>query len=397
MRADVVIVGGGVVGSSVAYQLRRADPTLRVVVVERDPTYARASSNLAMGGVRQQFASAPNVRLARWSAEFYARFDRLMSEGGHCSQAWFRRRGYLFLVDHAAAAAMEERLALQRSLGAAVEQWSVDDLRARLPGLFVDDLAFAVFGPRDGYANPSQVLRGFRAGAEHRGAEYVHGEVVEVERAAGRVRAARVALAGGGDLRAETAVVVNAAGAYAARVGEAAGLELPISPQRQHLFRAALPSPFPYRFPMVIDPGGAHWRHDDAIRPGEADRIVVARTRFDEPFGENLECDTARWENDFRPPLVRRMPALADARLIEGWAGLYEMTPDHNPLLGEHPELAGFFVAAGFSGHGLMLAPATGVAIAEMIQLGASRTFDVSAFALDRFARGALVYDAATL
>ena len=397
MNADVVVVGGGVVGSSVAYQLKRADPSLRVVVVERDPTYARASSNLAMGGVRQQFASAPNVCLARWSAAFYERFDRLMSEGGHCSQAWFRRRGYLFLVDHASAAAFEARLELQHALGAAVERWSVDDLRARLPGIVVDDLAFAVFGPRDGYANPSQVLRGFRAGAEHRGAEYVHGELAEVERAGGRVSAARVRLAGGGELRVNAPAVVNAAGAYAARVGEAAGLDLPIRAQRQHLFRAGLPRPFPYRFPMVIDPGGAHWRHDDAIRPGEADRIVVARTRFDEPFGENLECDLARWESDFRPPLVRRMPALADATLLEGWAGLYEVTPDHNPLLGEHPELAGFHIAAGFSGHGLMLAPATGVVISEMIRLGASRTFDVSAFAPDRFARGALVHDAATL
>ncbi|MFL5581634.1 MAG: NAD(P)/FAD-dependent oxidoreductase [Gemmatimonadaceae bacterium] len=397
MNADVVVVGGGVVGSSVAYQLKRAEPGLRVVVVERDPSYAGASSNLAMGGVRQQFATATNIQLARWSAAFYARFDQLMSEGGHCSQAWFRRRGYLFLVDHASAATFDERLELQRALGAAVEKWSVDDLRARLPGLLVDDLAFGVFGPRDGYANPSQVLRSFRAGAEHRGAEYVHGEVVEIERHAGRVRAARVALVGGGDLRVEAGAVVNAAGAYAARVGGAAGLELPIRAQRQHLFRAALPGPFPYRFPMVIDPGGAHWRHDDAIRPGEADCIVVARTRFDEPFGENLECDVPRWESDFRPPLVRRMPALADARMVHGWAGLYEMTPDHNPLLGEHPELGGFYVAAGFSGHGLMLAPATGLAVAEMIRHGAARTFDVSAFAPDRFARGALVHDAATL
>lgn len=397
MRADVVVVGGGVVGSSVAYHLRRADPTLRVVVIERDPTYARASSNLAMGGVRQQFASAPNVALARWSAEFYARFDRLMTDDAHCSQAWFRRRGYLFLVDHASAAAMDERFALQRSLGAAVERWTLDVLRARVPGLYVDDLAFAVFGPKDGYANPAQVLRGFRAGAQREGAAFVHGELVGVTRAAGRVTGARVRLADGGALDIDTATMVNAAGAFAARVGTAAGLELPIQPQRQHLFRAVLPHEWPYRFPMVIDPGGAHWRHDDAIRPGESDRIVVARTRFDEPFGEHLDCDMARWEEDFRPPLVRRMPALADARLIEGWAGLYEVTPDHNPLLGEHPDLAGFLIAAGFSGHGLMLAPATGLAITEMIRDGASRTFDVSAFAPDRFARGALVHDAATL
>src|SRR4051812_26143212 len=121
MRADVVIAGGGVVGSSIAYQLKRADPGLRVVVVERDSTYARASSALAMGGVRQQFATAPNIALARWSAAFYERFDRLMGAGGHCSQAWFRRRGYLFLVDHAAASEMEARFALQCSLGAAVE------------------------------------------------------------------------------------------------------------------------------------------------------------------------------------------------------------------------------------------------------------------------------------
>jgi glycine/D-amino acid oxidase-like deaminating enzyme len=191
--------------------------------------------------------------------------------------------------------------------------------------------------------------------------------------------------------------VVNAAGPWAARVARLAGLELPIEPQRQMLFRCALPERWPYRFPMVIDPTGVHWRHDDPDRAGNPDRIVVARTRADEPAGENFECDPSRWEQDFFPPLIHRLPRFRDLRVIEGWAGLYEITPDHNPMIGPHPALEGFLVAAGFSGHGLMMSPAVGKAMSELIRLGRFETVDVSPLAVDRFARGAPLRDGAMI
>ena len=385
MASDrIAIVGGGVVGSSIAWHLRTGGFAGEVTVVERDPTYRRASSFLALGGVRQQFGSAANIRLAQHGVRFYERFDAVMRTPDHRPRAWFRQRGYLFLANDGNAARLERRYARQRALGARVERLDVDAVRARVPDLALDDVRFGIFGPDDGYANPREVLAGFRHAAAAAGARYVTGEVTRLRVAGGRVRG--VTLAGGASLDARA--VVNAAGPFAARLAALADLELPVTPVRQHLFRFALPRRWPYRFPVVVDPGGVHWRHDDPATPGDPDRIVVARTRLDEPPGENFDCDEERWTNDFRPPLVARVPVFAAAELVEGWAGLYEMTPDHNPLLGEHPELAGFHLANGFSGHGLMMAPATGAALAELLTTGASTRLDVSAFDPGRFARG---------
>lgn len=389
----IVIVGGGVVGSSIAWHLRTGGFTDEVTVVERDPTYRRASSFLAMGGVRQQFGSAANIRLARHSVRFYERFDTALRTPRHAPRAWFRQRGYLFLADGGNAERLERRFARQRALGARVERLDVDAIRALVPDLTLHDIRFGIFGPEDGYADPREVLAGFRRAAAEAGATYVTGAVTRLTVARGRVRG--VTLDGGAALDARA--VVNAAGPFAAKLAALADLELPVTPVRQHLFRCALPHRWPHRFPVVIDPGGVHWRHDDPVAPGDPDRIVVARTKLDEPPGENFDCDQDRWLTDFRPPLVARLPAFAAAELIEGWAGLYEMTPDHNPLLGEHPELAGFYLANGFSGHGLMMAPATGAALAELLATGASTRLDIGAFDPGRFARGAEFRDDAMI
>ena len=334
--SDVVIVGGGVVGSGAAYQLRRDGFTGRITVVERDSSYARASSHLAMGGIRQQFGSAINIRMVQYSVAFYERFDTLTQPGPGDSPANFRQRGYLFLTNAGGADRMRARFDRQRQLGAVVELLDRDALRRLIPGVFLDDIEFGIFGPKDGYANPRAVLRGFRRAAAAAGVQYVEDEVTSIERDGKRVGA--VILKSG--RRLVTRTVINAAGALAADVGRAAGLDLPVQPVRQHLFRAELPVVWATRFPMVIDPGGVHWRHDEETNPGH-DRIVVARTRLDEPAGPNLTCDESRWLSDFRPDLVRRVPAFRDLRLVEGWAGLYEMTPDHNPIIGEHPDLGG--------------------------------------------------------
>jgi FAD-dependent oxidoreductase domain-containing protein 1 len=392
-RADVVIIGGGVVGSSIGYHLRQDGFSGRVVVVERDDSYVRASSNLAMGGIRQQFGSTVNIRLAQYSIAFYREFDGRMSVGGHVARAWFRQRGYLFLVDAANAERFERRYAILTARGARTRRLPVDEIHAMLPDLYVDDLVFGLIGPDDGYANPKEVLRGFRAGARAAGVEYVTGEVTAIRRDGERV--AGVTL-GSGE-RIDTPVVVNAGGPFAARVAALAGIEQPVHPVRQHLFRCDLPRLWPYRWPMTIDPGGVHWRHDDPVDHGQPDRIILAKTKLDEPEGENFACENARWLADFYPDLVRRVPAFADVRLVEGWAGLYEMTPDHNPMIGEHPQLRGFFMANGFSGHGLMMAPATGKVVSELIRCGRAETVDVSELSIDRFARGALFWDEAMI
>jgi glycine/D-amino acid oxidase-like deaminating enzyme len=257
----------------------------------------------------------------------------------------------------------------------------------------VDDIIYGVLGPEDGYANPRQVLEGFRRAAEKAGAQFVTAEVSGVAVNNGKVEGVR--LSNGNTLHAS--IVVNAAGPWAGKLAATAGLRVPVEPMRQMLFRATLPRRWPYRFPMVIDPGGVHWRHEDAEQDGDPDRIIVAFTKWDEPVGENFAPDYARWDDEFFPALVRRVPAFRDLHDVHGWAGLYEMTPDHNPVFGEHPELHGLIFANGFSGHGLMMSPATGRIVSEIVRLGRSETFDIGIFAPDRFDRGALVYDSATI
>ncbi|MDQ6634356.1 MAG: FAD-binding oxidoreductase [Gemmatimonadota bacterium] len=394
--AAVVVIGGGVIGSSIALHLRQRLRDARVIVVERDPTYARASSRLATGGVRQQYDSPLNVAMARHSVAYYACFDELALAAGHRARAWFRQRGYLFLADAARAEHLARRLEVQRASGANVERWTREQIRARVPGLVADDIALGVFGPEDGYLDPREVLRGFCAMAELAGAEYLHGEVVEVERRGGRV-SGMIVRTPDGDRRLDAPVVVNAAGAYAAEVGRMAGVSLPIAPVRQHLFRLELAVPLPSRIPMIFDPDGTHWRLDDPHTPNEHDRLVIGRSRDDEPVGENLVCDHGRLERELLPVLERRYPAARVRSVVEGWAGLYEMTPDQNALLGAHPTLPGFVVAAGFSGHGLMMAPATGLAVAELIAEGRCATFDIDVLAVGRFETGALYANGAMI
>jgi glycine/D-amino acid oxidase-like deaminating enzyme len=391
-EADVVIIGGSVVGSSAAWNLRQDGFVGRIMIVERDLSYSRASAFRAMGGIRQQFCTPVTVQMVQHSLALWKQFDRRFARSTASPRAWFRQRGYLFLANAAAASAAMQRFESERRAGARVELLSREDVRALVPDLYLDDILFGVLGPDDGYAAPREVLRGLRLAAAET-ATYVEDEVIALDISNGAV--AGVQLASGRFIR--TPCVVNAAGPWSGHVARMAGLRVPVEPVRQMLFRATLPKMWPHRFPMVIDPGGVHWRHDDPLVAGDPDRIIVAFTKWDEPQGENFEASPERWTAEFLPALVRRLPAFRDLRSPEGWAGLYEMTPDHNPVLGEHPELRGLIFASGFSGHGLMMSPATGKIVSEIIRTGRSTTFDVSIFSPDRFERGALVHDAATI
>lgn len=392
MPIRIVIIGGGVIGSSIAYHLKKRDAGSDVVVVERDPTYRRASSRLAMGGIRQQFSSKANIQLAQHSVRFYRRFD---AEIGPLATgpANFQQRGYLFLVNEEMSEHFESRVARQRDLGAHVARMEVDQIRRLVPDLVLDDIEFGVFGPQDGYANPRAVLAGFRHAATAEGVQYATDEVKAIDHSGGAVSAVRL----GSGSRLQTQIVVNAAGAFAGAIGEMAGVDIPIQPVRQQLFRCTLPHVWPYRFPVVIDPTGVHWRHEDSEGPRDPDRIVIARTKPDEVSGEDFTCDMTRWGPDFRDPMVSRLPALEDVQLVEGWAGLYEMTADHNPLIGRHPDLEGFHLAAGFSGHGLMMAPAVGFAVAELIVTGESSSLDITPFDVTRFGRNEPFWDEAMI
>jgi glycine/D-amino acid oxidase-like deaminating enzyme len=262
-----------------------------------------------------------------------------------------------------------------RAAGAVVEPLTPGEIREKVPELDVSDIELGVFGRKDGYGDPSAILGGFRAKAESLGAEFLADELIGVERD-GRVRAVVTRQAG----RIETSHVVCAAGAFSARVGELAGAPIPVTPVRQHLVRATLPRPWSYEFPVVIDPSGVHWRS------AEANTIVIAKTEADPP-GERFEADPDLFSRSWKPLLARRVPEFSGLEQAAVWAGLYEMTADHNAFLGEHPELPGLHLACGFSGHGLMMAPATGQLIAQSL-LGRSPSVDIAPLSMERFAQG---------
>jgi glycine/D-amino acid oxidase-like deaminating enzyme len=384
---DVLIIGGGVVGSSTAYNLMHDGFQGKLVVMEKDSSYQYASSSLSMGGVRQQFGSAVNILMVRYSAAVYEQFDELMAVDGEPAHAQFRQRGYLFLANAKNAQILERRYALQRRFGAEVEILYPQELHQRFPDLWLDDIVWATFGRRDGYVDPHGVLQGFRRKARSLGVLYVDDEVVGIEVRKGRVEGVTTKK---GE-RYHTQAVLNAAGPYASVVGEMAGVQLPIAPVRQQLFVCALPRPWPYEFPMVIDPGGVHWRHETG------NKIIVAKTKHDEIPGFQFGYERERFHQECWPDLARRVPEFNKLALERGWGGLYAMTPDHNAIYGEHPEVKGFYLANGFSGHGLMMAPATGKVMSEMIRLGRYETVDVSELRVERFAQGKLVLEEALI
>jgi glycine/D-amino acid oxidase-like deaminating enzyme len=376
-RADIVIVGGGIVGSSVALNLIRDGFVGKVLVIERDPSYRFASSSLAMGGVRQQFMSRVNIQMVQYSVRMFESTPEIL----------FQQRAYLFLGNPTNWSKLQRRYEAEKELGAEVDMLDVAAIRRMVPEVRDDDLVGAVFGPKDGYVDARAALRYFRDSAETAGAQYLTGEVDGVEIDGGSVRGVHAKKHGTID----TPRLLIACGAYSAPIAALAGVDLRVEPVRQQLFRCALPRPWTYQFPIVIDPGGVHWRSY-----GE-NEIVIAKTRIDEEPGIRFDAETNRFYDEFLPDLIRRVPEFAGLGLVSGWGGLYEMTPDHNGIICGHPSIEGLYFACGFSGHGLMMSPATGKVMSEIIRTGKSETVDVSVLAVDRFERGALFFDEAMI
>jgi FAD-dependent oxidoreductase domain-containing protein 1 len=350
---DIVIIGGGVVGSSIAFNLLQDGYGGRVTVMERDSSYQFASSALAFGGVRQQFMSSINIRMVQYSLGVLEDFHP---------------RGYLFLGNDANWEKLQRRYEVQKSLGAECELLSVEEIRRLVPELRYDDLRGGLFGPKDGYTDPRGVLRAFRKKAERLGAVYVSRDVEKME--AGPI-------------------YVIAAGAYSGEVARRFGVDVPITPVRQQLFRCALPRPWAYEFPVVIDPDGTHWRS----YPN--DEIVIAKTNPNEPPGFRFGGDLERFHDVVMPELVHRLPEFSGLKLIYCWGGLYEMTPDHNGIIDRISDR--LYIAAGFSGHGLMMSAATGKLMSELIRTGSFQTLDASVLSFARFAQNELFVDEAMI
>jgi FAD-dependent oxidoreductase domain-containing protein 1 len=383
--ADVVLIGGGIIGASIAYHLRQDGFAGRILVIERDTTYARAATPMSLGGIRQLYGVPCNIRMARYSLQFYEHFDETMSGEWGQAQAHFHQRGYLLLLDEQNRDAWRQRYEVQRRMGVEVEMLPPGQVHELFPNLAVEDISYALFSQRDGYLNPRGALQGFVERSQALHCTWLQDEVVGFTAGAGpsfEVQTHRAGLI-------STAVLVIVSGAWTQHVAGLAGISLPVQPVRRQACYVTLPKPLGYKLPMVIDRSEVHFRHDTETD----DHLLVSYIIRDEPPGFNFDWDAAQFAAHILPTLKRRLPSYGDVQLQRGWAGHYAVTPDENPILGPHPALPGLFMATGFSGHGVMLAPASGKVLSEAIRLGRYETLDATPYHLERFANGALISD----
>ena len=365
--ADAVIVGGGVVGCSLAYHLARGG--MRPLLLERGELGAGSTGRCA-GGVRQQFSTAVNVRVSRLSRVMLERFPEEIGVS-----ADYRPIGYLLLATTPAEAEQFTRnVAVQRAAGLDdVELIGLDRAAELVPGLRTDDLRAASWCPSDGLAGPNEVTLGYAGAARRHGAIVVEGTPVDaVEHTGGRVGGVRAA----GRI-VSAPIVINCAGPQAATVGRMAGVEVPVTPYRRHLFTTE-PFSLGRPVPMTVDFHTSFYTHP------EGDGLLLGMSDPAEPPSFDV---SVAW--DFLEHLIEhatwRLPALERARIRTGWAGLYEVSPDHQAIVGEATGLAGFWLCCGFSGHGFMQAPAMGHLLAEVL-LGAVPEIDLAAYSPQRFA-----------
>lgn len=373
-RHEAVVVGAGVIGCSVAFHLTRMG-CRRVLILEREQLPGSGSTSRANGGIRAQFTTEVNIAM---SLRSMALLDELEAEIG--TPPLYVRAGYLFVTDRPATlAAMEEAVSLQRAAGVSVELLAPGQVRDRAPWVAAADTIGGTFGARDGFIDPGGLTNFFLAGAVRAGASIRYGSEV-------------VSITPGGrsgfeletrDARFGADVVVNAAGPWASGVAKLAGIALPVVPVRRHIVVSGPCAGVPRVIPMTID------ADTGVLVRREGPRMLVAHANADEPAGFNPVFDPDFIER-IAAPVERRFPAVAAAGVDVGrsWVGHYEVTPDHHAILGESPDVPGFFLANGFSGHGVMHAPAAGECVAEMIVRGRCRAVNVEPLGLARFSRG---------
>lgn len=400
--ADVVIIGSGIVGSSVAYHLAQQGCT-NVLVIEREAHQGKGSTGKSMGGVRAQFSTPVNIQMSKYSIDFFSKFDEVV---GH--PADYRAHGYLFCATNEKQLAyLKANRERQNVLGVTNVEWVTPvDILKMVPQLRVDDILGGTFCPTDGFVDPHSVMMGFMLNAREKGARlWLDTEVMGIDVEGGELSPLSKALASQrtpNDGRisgvktsrgfVSTRVVVNAAGAWAALIASMAGAVLPVEPLRRQLVPTEPFDQLPQRFPMVIDMStGFHFRREGKgilLAWNDPDETPGFKTDFDGTFVEKILTHAAS-----------RVPVLAEAEVNprRAWAGLYEMTPDHHAIIGPAPNVLGLYFVNGFSGHGVMHSPASGRVAADLILKGHSDLIDANQLSVQRFAEGRTLEETAVL
>jgi sarcosine oxidase subunit beta len=376
--ADVVIIGGGIVGLSIAYYLalKRAG---RIILFEKGQL-GEGSTGRCVGGIRTQFSTEINIR---FSLESLKTFEEFEEEFGINPE--FKKIGYLFLATtEQEIGVFRENIRLQRKFNIPVEFLSPEEIRSRWPYLRTEDVLGGTFCPRDGYAGPSEILSGFVNGAKRAGVKIYEGmEIVGISLAKGRIHSVRTK---GEEIFAP--VVVNAGGPHAASIGGMAGINIPVKPLRRQIFITA---PFHLTdppIPLTID-----FHRGWYFRQEGNGLLLSGPLDLDPSFNLNTEYEAMAETSE---NAMYRVPALEKARIARGWAGLYEISPDHHAILGKVPVAAGLILANGFSGHGFQHSPAVGKVISELITDGVASTIDISSLSIERIEKRELVLEPMT-
>ena len=382
--ADVVIIGAGIVGSSIAYHLT-ANGCRNVVVIERESSQGKGSTGKSMGGIRAQFSTPVNIQMSLYSIPFYAGFEERV--GHPCD---YRPQGYLFCAtasNHMAY--LRANYAQQVEMGLKNVRLIVgDEIGKMFPQLRSDDILGGSLCSSDGFVDPYSAMIGFMTcAAEHGAALWKSAEVTGFTKDAGGIASVETSRG-----TVSSRIVVNCAGPWAASVAKLAGIELPVQPLRRMLVPSEPFNEFPHTAPMIVDmSNGFHFRPEARgflLAWNDPEQTVGFNTNFDPAFVEKILTRAAS-----RVPCFANLPVNPK----RAWAGLYEMTPDHHPILGEAPGVPGFFLANGFSGHGVMHAPATGKILSDLILTGKTDLIDAKLLGLSRFAEGRMIHESAVL
>jgi sarcosine oxidase subunit beta len=374
--AQVVIVGGGVMGASIAYHL--AERGMKdILLLERDKFFGQGATGRCAGGVRYQFATEVNVRLSIASLPMLKRFEEELG--------WaidYIKCGYLFLLTNQKdVAAFQRNVAMQNRLNVQTEWLEGDYIRQRLPMMELEDVLAGTFNPEDGIVDPNGVVMGYISAAQRLGVtSLTEVEVTGIQVQNGRISEVETTLGA-----VSTPLVVNAAGPWAGRVADLAGLQIPLIPLRRQWFTTTPLLMIPEDFPFVIDFAQSLYFH----REGKGLLIGMSNPAEAPGFNQAVDPD---WEISNIEAAAARLPLLEHARLVSRVAGLYEVTPDAHPIYGETP-IDGFYLCTGFSGHGFMHGPISGVIMAEIILDGKSETIDVSMLDLQRFYEDRLIQE----
>ncbi len=382
---DVVILGGAMMGSSVAWFLtNNPDFNGSVLVVERDPTYANAATSHTNSCIRQQFSSALNVQISQFGAEFVQNLPRFMGPASDAPKLTIQNFGYMYLADtESFADVLRASQKAQAAAGAATQVMTPDQIKAAYPFYNVDDLVLgSINTTNEGYFDGITLFDMFRRNARRQGAEYIANEVVAITKNADGNRVESITLASG-DVVA-CGQVVNATGTHGAKTAALAGIDIPIEPRKRFTWVFTAEQPLDRPLPLTIDPSGVHFRQD-----GKASYMAGGHADHDPAVAhDDFSMDHALWENHIWPAIAARIPQFEAIKVMREWTGHYDMnTLDQNAIVGPHPEITNFLFLNGFSGHGLQQSPAMGRGTAEWLIYGGYRSLDLSPLGFARVLR----------